>query len=248
MDEREEPRQDLRPTAVECGREPAPAFGLPVGAQPVRLLLISDIRILREGLGEVLVRDGTFEIVGTAADLGEALVAIAATPPHLILVDAALPNGLTTVRRLREHRMQSRIVVFALTESEADVIAWAEAGVSGYVPRNVALAQLVGFVAEIARGQQVCSTRVAARLLRWISQAPERGPMATPQPGLTAREEEVVRLVSTGLSNKEIARRLNIGLATAKSHVHNVLCKLNLESRGQVARWTRDHGPVFGQW
>jgi DNA-binding NarL/FixJ family response regulator len=224
------------------------AVGAGAVETPHRLLILSDIRFLREALAEVLARDGAFAIAGIAADLDEALAISRAGPPQIILIDAALPDGLAAARCLEELGRQIPIVALALAETEADVIAWAEAGISGYVPRSAALAELVGFLQDIVRGEQTCSARVAAGLLRWISSASratgQPRPPARP-PGLTAREEQVVRLICAGLNNKEISRRLNIGLATTKSHVHNLLGKLELERRGQVARWSRDHASAW---
>jgi len=212
------------------------------------LLILSAIRFLREGLAEVLARDGAFAIVGTAADLDEALEIARARRPQIILLDAVFPNGLAAARTLGEQNLQISIVALALAETEDDVIAWAEAGISGYVPRTAAMAELVGLLSDVVRGEQTCSTRVAAGLLRRISTASRTGSdtrLRAKGPALTAREEQVVRLICTGLSNKEISRRLNIGLATTKSHVHNLLAKLELERRGQVARWSREHAEVL---
>jgi len=221
-------------------------------------LIVSDIRILREGLAEVLARDSAFLIVGVAAGLEEALAAAASQPPQIILIDAALPEGTGTVARLRERAAGVQIIVFALSETEDAVITWAEAGVCGYVPRSAALSELVDFIDCILRGEQMCSKRIAAGLLRRIAAgppSPRRGAARDSTIVLTPREEEVVHCLGAGLSNKEIARRLNIGLATTKSHVHNVLSKLMLERRSQVARWMRSNplkltlasGAAFGQ-
>jgi two-component system, NarL family, nitrate/nitrite response regulator NarL len=210
------------------------------------LLILSDIRFLREGLAAVLARDGGFT-VEVAADLDEALAATA-QPRLIILVDTALPDGLGAVARLRRLAPSAQIVALALSETEADVIAWAQAGVCGYVPRSTALGELADFLGRIMRREQVCSTRIAAGLLRWIAAGRRATGPSVPADAtvLTAREDQVVRLLAAGLSNKEIARRLDIGLATVKSHVHNVLGKLNLERRSQVARWMRTYVPTFG--
>ena len=113
------------------------------------------------------------------------------------------------------------------------------------MPRSAALADLVGFLSGIMRGEQTCSTRVAAGLMRWIADGPRiETAAARARPALTAREEEIASLIAAGLSNKEIARRLKICLPTTKSHVHNILGKLELERRGQVSRWLRENPPV----
>lgn len=210
------------------------------------LLILSDIRFLCEGLAAVLTRDRAF-VVCVAATVEEALAVMAVQPYPIILVDAALPDGRAAVTRLRQLVPSAQIVALALNETEADVIAWAEAGVCGYVPRNTALDELADFLARIMRREQTCSGRIAAGLLRWIAESRAGGPKAATADAaaLTAREDQIVRLLAAGLSNKEIARRLDIGLATVKSHVHNLLGKLALERRSQVAPWMRAHQPAF---
>jgi DNA-binding NarL/FixJ family response regulator len=214
-------------------------------------LILSDIRFLREGLSAVLASDGAFVLGGVAADLGEAVAALTAQSSPIILIDAALPDGLGAVARLRQVAPSAQIVALGLRETEAEVIAWAQAGVCGYVPRSVGLSELADFVGKIMRHEQVSSTRITGGLLRWIAKGPHvAAPSTAPLDAiaLTAREDQVVRLIAAGLSNKEIARHLHIGLATVKSHVHNVLCKLGLERRGQLARWMRIHDPALESW
>jgi len=129
-------------------------------------------------------------------------------------------------------------------ETKEDVIAWAEAGVIGYVPNTAALADLGRFIVDIHGGEQPCSGRVAAELLRRIAVTESLGiGRNTPSPAvaLTRRERQAAELIATGLSDKEIARRLNISLATAKAHVHNLLGKLNVQRRGQVVVRLNEH-------
>jgi two-component system, NarL family, nitrate/nitrite response regulator NarL len=207
------------------------------------LLILSDIRFLREGLAEILARERSYHIV-VAATVAETLDAVRMGPLDMILIDATLPNGREAVTRLHERAPDVRLVALAVTEIDAEIIAWAEAGVCGYLPRSAALCDLVGYLDAIMHGEQSCSTRVAAGLLRWIaigrhSRLSEAD--AVSPPSLTVREEEIAALIGAGFSNKEIARRLSIGLATTKTHVHNLLGKLQLERRTQVARWLPDH-------
>ena len=211
------------------------------------LLILSDIRFMREGLAEVLKREAQAILtVRVAADIGEAIALMRAGLPDLILIDAALPVGPAAAGHLRGQAPGICLVVLAVAETEAEIITWAEAGAAGYVPRSAALADLVGFLTGIMRGEQICSTRVAAGLLRWIADRPRVATAATARarPALTAREEEIASLITAGLSNKEIARRLKICLATTKSHVHNILGKLELERRGQVSCWLRENPRV----
>jgi DNA-binding NarL/FixJ family response regulator len=203
------------------------------------LLILSDIRFVREGLKEVLARDGAFAVAGGAADLVEARRLIGRAYPRVILVDTALPGGIAAVTALRSLAPDAKIVAFALAETEAEVISWARAGIDGYIPRNTPLEALVELLYSIIRGEQVVGSHVAAGLLHWIATNPGR---PTPRQVhdrpvcLTAREQEVGRLLGAGLSNKEIARQLGISLATTKSHVHNILGKTGAQRRSLAAR------------
>lgn len=204
----------------------------------LQVLIASEVRFVRESLGEILGRGGTISVIGYCADFGQTLSMSRDLRPDMVLLDAAVRDGPLAVRRLREISAGLRVVVFALSESVESVLAWAEAGVAGYIPCTAGASDLCALVDDIGAGRQACSGVVAAGLLQRIaisSVAPakaESGPQA-----LTPRELEIVRLISTGLSNKEIARRLNIGLTTTKSHVHNALGKLQVQRRGQVATW-----------
>lgn len=210
----------------------------------IGFVVLSDVRFLREGLAEVLARDETLALDGVAASIDEALKGLQSTT-QVLLIDAALPDGLATVARLRRQIPGLRIAALALKETQAEVIAWAEAGVTGYVTRDTALADVAGLLKGILRGEQSCAPGVAAALLQRIAEAPRAGvrqPAAVEAAtALTAREDQVVRLICEGLGNKAIARRLNIGLATTKSHVHNILRKTGAVDRAQVGCWARLH-------
>ena len=210
---------------------------------PLELLILSDIRFIREGLAEVLGHNGAFLIAGVATDVEHACALARSASPRVMLVDTALPHGIAAVASLRKCALEAKIVAFALTETETEVIAWAQAGIDGYIPRNAPLTALVGLLCRIVHGEQDCPTQIASGMLRWIGRHPDITPLLRPQTehaGLTAREQEIAGLVSAGLSNKEIARRLGISLATAKSHVHNILGKLGVSSRSQAIRHIPD--------
>jgi DNA-binding NarL/FixJ family response regulator len=203
----------------------------------LRIVIVSEVRFLREGLAEFLERDPSISVVGLCADLAEVVALRPLPQADLVLVDAALRDGIAAARRTREVKPDVRIITYAVRETKEDVIAWAQAGVIGYVPDTAPLTELVRLIMDIHGGEQPCSGRVAAELLHRIA-VTERPGIArnalSPAPALTRREREVAELIATGLSDKEIARRLNISLATAKLHVHNLLGKLNVQRRGQV--------------
>jgi two-component system, NarL family, nitrate/nitrite response regulator NarL len=218
--------------------ELAPRPGLPAAeARRLRIVIVSEVRFLREGLAEFLERDPSISVVGLCADLAELVALSPSLEADVVLVDAALRDGIAGARRTRQVKPDVRIIAYAVRETKEDVIAWAQAGVIGYVPDTAPLAELVRLIMDIHGGQQPCSGRVAAELLHRIALTESPGiarNALSPAPALTRREREAAELIATGLSDKEIARRLNISLATAKLHVHNLLGKLNVQRRGQV--------------
>jgi two-component system nitrate/nitrite response regulator NarL len=216
-------RNAMQPTA----RSEPPG---PPELQPT--LVISAIRLLRESLIEILARSG--RPCAGAATLSEALAPTPPRSPTLILLDSATPEGPLAATRLARALPAARVVVFGIVETEEIVLAWAEAGVAGYVPNTASVADLLELIDGIARGEQACPSRIAGSLLRRLA-AQGRGRAPAPESKLlTRREQEILRLVSVGLSNKDIARRLSISLGTTKTHVHNVLGKLHLQRRAEV--------------
>jgi len=210
---------------------------------PLRVLILSDTRFLAEGLAQALERDDKVSTCWFCTDFLDGLAKIADVRPEIVLLDAALQWGPDAVGCILGVEQRLKVVVFAVTETPYDVIAWAKAGVAGYIPRTAALTDVASLLARIMQDEQMCSARVAASLLRHLSQAANAGGERNGAPAtlaLTAREIQVVELLAAGLSNKDIARRLNIGVATTKSHVHNLLAKLGVQRRGQVALCMRD--------
>ena len=205
-------------------------------ARRLRIIVVSEVRFLREGLAEILGRDRR---VGRRAERRSARNG--GVEPCLAAgcraVDAAYPKGVVAVKQTHDVMPDLHIVVFAVRETEDDIIAWAEAGAIGYVANTAAVADLVRLVTNIHDGEQPCSGRVAGGLMRRIAAGASLGSgrsTSFPAPALTARERQTAELITIGLSDKEIARRLNIGVGTTKSHVRNLLGKLNVQRRGQV--------------
>jgi DNA-binding NarL/FixJ family response regulator len=176
-------------------------------------------------------------VLGLCTDMAEALSLSASSKPDILLLDAGYPGGIGGVRQVHTAARGIRVVAFAVAETEESIIAWAEAGIAGYVPSTAALSDLSAALALVIDGGQACETRVAGGLLRRIAQG--GASMAEERPGLslTARERQIIAMIGAGLSNKDIARRLDIGLGTTKSHVHNLLGKLNVQRRGEAAAW-----------
>jgi two-component system, NarL family, nitrate/nitrite response regulator NarL len=205
---------------------------------PIRVLLISDVRLYREGVEAALGRRPAISIAGTASRVDTAVERVAALNPDVILVDVATRDSLAGVRALRAAAPTAKIVVFAVDESSADIPSYAEAGAVGYVPCEASLDDLTATVECIMREETPCSPRVAATLFKRIHVlgAMGRADVACDAGALSRREQEILALLRRGLSNKEIAQTLTIGVATVKNHVHSVLAKLHVNTRAEAAR------------
>ncbi len=211
----------------------------------IGVLIASEIRLLGEGLARALARERFVSVCGYCAVLADAVAKVSELQPDLVLLNAPLQTGTELIARIRATRSQVRVVALAIAEEPENVIGWAEAGAAGYIPSTTGLRDLTPLLADIMRGEQPCSARVAASLLerlRTVARAGTGHAADVLRPVPTAREIQVLEMIGDGLSNKEIARRLNIGLATTKSHVHNLLGKLGLQRRSQVATLIRGRG------
>ena len=210
----------------------------PSSAHVLGVVILSAVRFVRESLSEILGRDEGMTVFGHYAALDDALRETLTRRADVLMLDAAFTNGKGAVKLIRETVPQVRVVVFAVIETEENVIAWAQVGVAGYVPSTAALGELTTLLRDISDGKQTCSALVVAALLRQVASDAHFG-VADPTSValLTARELEILRLIDAGLSNKDIARRLGISSGTTKSHVHNLLAKLNVQRRGQAAAW-----------
>ena len=206
----------------------------------IRVLVVTGVRLYREGLSHLLALHGGLEIVSATRTAEEAIDWVGRTPdarPDIVLVDMATTDPYGDVRRITEACPGARVVALGVANAESEVIACAEAGVAGYVWRDGSVEDLVATVESTHRGELRCSAEVAALLLKRV-----RRLAAATQAGsapLTGREREVLGLVDRGMSNKAIARHLGIEVPTVKNHVHNILKKLGVRRRGQAAAMVR---------
>ena len=213
-------------------------------SRTLRIFVAWGVRFTRESIVQLLECDPLVTVVGQCTTLSEAVTLSPALQADIILLDARIPEGPAAVRRALDIAPDMRIIACSVRETEDEIIAWAEVGVIGYIPTTAALADFVRLIVDIHSGEQSSSGRVVTGLLRRIALAARRRPnrdAAVPLPALTKRERQAAELIRGGLSDKEIARQLNISLATTKSHVHNLLGKLNVQRRSQVAEWLREY-------
>jgi two-component system nitrate/nitrite response regulator NarL len=208
-----------------------------------RVLIVSETRLYREGLVEALARSGGVDVCGHCESIETTLAALQELGPDVVLVDAAVKDGRNLVFEIANWPTRIRAVVFALAEASETVIAWAQAGAVGYVPQTTPLRDVVPILIGILEGEQACSPPVASAMMRRLRELTEATARRSNEPyvALTARERQIAGLINAGMSNKEIARQLKVGVATIKSHVHNLLAKLDVQRRGQVvSRLARD--------
>jgi two-component system, NarL family, nitrate/nitrite response regulator NarL len=204
------------------------------GATPITIIVAVAVRLYREGLASTLEAYTHLRIEGTAATPVDAQAAVCARQPAVIIVDVGLEDVLGLMRTLRALSPNTRIVAFAVREEISAILDYAEAGADGFVTANSSVAELVEAIERTAAGELLCSPRIAAQLLRRAAHRPSLSP-DTSSPGLTHREQQVLSLLKQGHSNKEIASALKIAEATVKNHVHHVLEKLQVTTRGQAA-------------
>ena len=210
--------------------------------QNLRVVIFADIRLYREGLAQILGRHAGVTVVATAANSDCSRTLLPDVAPDLVLVDMALPDGMAAIRATIAALPQVKVVSLGVGGHDADVLACAEAGAVGYVPREGTLDDLLAVIDSAVRGEAVCSPRIAGALLRRVaSLAAGRSP--TQPAHITNREREIIRLIDAGLSNKDIAVRLGVEVATVKNHVHNILEKLHVHRRGEAAARLRGNRP-----
>lgn len=223
-------------------REGKRAAGPPVDPRPERVLIVSPVRLLRDGLATLLQRRFGAGGLCTAAGAESAVVALRETAPTLVLLDIATDDGLTVAQALTAESRDVRILGFAARVHEHDLLAYARAGIAGFVSREASTRELLDAVSRALRGELLCSPQLTATLFRKLGELAGRGAEggaaeadAAENGALTAREREILGRIDAGQSNKEIARQLNLKLSTVKNHVHRILKKLNVGRRGEAA-------------
>jgi DNA-binding NarL/FixJ family response regulator len=211
----------------------------------MRLLIIAEIRLYREGLAQVLGGEAGLQVLGTASDGEEGVWASSELQPDLALCGAGATIDPSIVGCIQEVSPGTRILVIGVSGQESAIIAWVEAGVAGYITEEQSLAELKQAIDDLCRGAARCSPPVSAALMRRIAALAKESSTAREYPALTRRETQILHLIRRGLSNKEIATELSIEVATVKNHVHNILGKLGVRGRAEAVA-TLHHWPPLG--
>ena len=192
---------------------------------PIRLLLVDDHPVVRDGLRGMFANEDAFEVVGEAADGREAVDKAAALEPDVVLMDLRMPgmDGVSAIREIVERELPARVLVLTTYDTDRDVVAAIEAGATGYLLQDAPRAELLRAVKATARGDAVLSPPVGARLMERVRN-PDREL-------LSDREMDVLRLVAAGSTNRDIAEALFVSEATVKSHLLHIFTKLGVNDR-----------------
>jgi two-component system nitrate/nitrite response regulator NarL len=210
------------------------------GDAPLRVVVVDDHTLFRRGLTALLAREPGFAVVGEAADGFEGIRIAGAAQPDVVLLDLHMPgiSGLDAIDAIRKEAPRAQIVMLTVSEDAEDLLAALRRGASGYLLKNIDSDFLVDAIRRAAEGDSVVSPEMTGKLVAGV----RAGVQPAPDAILSPREREILLHVARGVSNKEIARALDLAESTVKIHVQHILRKLDVASRVQAAVWAIEHG------
>jgi DNA-binding NarL/FixJ family response regulator len=216
------------------------------GTDPIRVLVVDDQRLIREGIASLLDLEPGLVVVGTAADGAAAVELAVQLRPDVVLMDVRMPtvDGVAATEVVRQRVPGCRVLMLTTFDDEEYVLRALRAGAAGYLLKDLPAADLAQAVRLAHAGVDQHNPAVISRLLGALDRVPVdpvRPPAANPPLLLTPRELDVLRLIAAGANNREIARRLFLSEGTVKNHVSNILTRLGLRDRTQAALFARDH-------
>ncbi len=209
-------------------------------AKTSTIIIIDDHPLFRKGVADLIALDDSLSLVGEAACGEEGLALAAGLSPDLVLLDLNMKgmDGLETLRAIKKTGISSRVIILTVSDNEEHVVAALRAGADGYLLKDMEPEEILERLKVAANGRLVISDKLTELLAHALRE--EAAPKDPDQAGLTEREEQILNLIARGLSNKLIARELDITEGTVKVHVKHLLKKLNLHSRLEAAIWVVD--------
>jgi DNA-binding NarL/FixJ family response regulator len=214
----------------------------------MRVLVFSPVRVFGECVAAALQPCAEIERAVAARAVADLPARCVELPADIVLFDVTGERALGEARMLVSARPDTPVLALAVPELAEHVLACADVGLVGYVPREASVTELVALMQMALRGECACSPRITGELFRELCRRQGNCEGALPDPPLTARETEVLRLVGRGHCNKEIARELNLSVATVKNHLHSVFAKLGVQRRAQAVDRILGHGPARTPW
>lgn len=214
---------------------------------PLRLLLVDDHALFRQGLKSLLDSRPNLVVVGVAADGLEAVALARTTMPQAILMDVEMPrcNGLDAARQIKREMPHVKIIMLTVVEDEDTIFEAIKSGAEGYLLKTLEAAQLFDLLEGLRRGEAPLSGVIAAKILKeFTPQPPDAAEALSPVEQLSEREREVLELIVAGQTNREIADQLVISENTVKTYLSNILAKLHLQNRIQAAVYAVSRGLV----
>jgi two-component system, NarL family, response regulator LiaR len=207
----------------------------------IRVLIVDDHAIVREGLRALITTSPGLALAGEAADGQEAVEKALALKPDVILMDLVMPrmDGPEAIRQIRQTESTARIVVLTSFSDDSRALPALKAGVQGYLLKNTPAEQIVQAIVDVAQDRVVLDPIIARRVIHQMDQT---DPPAEPAATLTPRETDILRLITQGLSNQEIAERLSLAEQTVRVHVSHLLAALHLSNRTQAALYALRQG------
>jgi two-component system nitrate/nitrite response regulator NarL len=213
---------------------PAPEF--------IKVFVLAENQLYREAVAAFLASKCRLKVVGMSSPGVVPRRQLRELEPDIVLLDVATPESTSATLRAIVAGSRAKVVALGVTEVASEVIAYAEAGIAGYVPRDGSLADLLATIESVASDELPLPPKIAASLVRRVATLAAEQPATRGFQDLTARETEIIKLVDEGLSNKEIARHLYIELSTVKNHIHHILEKLGARRRAEAAAKFRGLG------
>lgn len=215
----------------------------------IRVLVVDDHTLFRRGIIEVLEADRSFKVVGEARDGREAVAKAKELHPDVILMDLYMPHatGLEATREIKAARPETRIVFLTISEEDHDLFEAVKAGAQGYLLKSVEPRVLCETLRGVERGEAYLTPTMATKILAEFARDRQGEARPGPSETLSAREREVLQLLTRGAVNKEIASALNISVNTVKNHLRHIMGKLHLENRVQVVSYALREGLVQEQ-
>lgn len=210
---------------------------------PASILIIDDHPLLRRGVSQLLELEDDMTLIGEAGEPEAGIRLALELDPDMVLLDLNMPgiNGIETLKRLRDEGFAGRVVMFTVSDHEEDVVAALQGGADGYLLKDMDPDEMIRQLRQASLGRMVISESLTA-LLAEALRSQRSQPAAPDIHSLTQREREILRELAGGLSNKMIARKLEITEGTVKVHVKHLLKKLNLRSRVEAAVWAVQEG------